>query len=82
MNEVPPFVFFFLAALLVLVTRGHLRKLILLAAPVVAGLHIWLNIEAGTSTSLQVLNVDLILMRADKLSLIFGYLFCLAGFLA
>ncbi len=82
MNEVPPFVFFFLAALLALVTRGPVRKLILLAAPVVAGLHIWFNIEAGTSTTLQVLNVDLILMRADKLSLIFGYLFCLAGFLA
>lgn len=81
MNEIPPFALFFLAALFVPVTRGPVRKLILLAAPVAAGLHIWLNLSTGTAPALSFLNLELTLLRVDKLSLLFGYLFCLAGFL-
>ena len=82
MNEVPPFVPFFLAAILVLGTSGKIRKIILLVAPIVAALHIWLNLETGTSASLSFLNIELTPLRTDKLSLLFGYLFCLASFLA
>ena len=38
--ELPPFVPFFLAALLAAVTRGWLRSTILLLAPVLGGLHL------------------------------------------
>ena len=45
MNDLPPFVPFFIAALLVLITRGWLRNLILLATPVLGGLHLWLDVS-------------------------------------
>lgn len=82
MSEIPPFLIFFLAAILVLLVPGILRKVILLATPVIAAIHIWSNIELGTQASYSFLDVQLTYLRADKLSLIFGYLFCLAGFLA
>ncbi|MEN8170549.1 MAG: Na(+)/H(+) antiporter subunit D [Pseudomonadota bacterium] len=82
MSEIPPFVLFFLAAILVVGIRGPVRKIILIATPVAAALHIWLNIDTGILSTYSVLNIELTLLRADKLSLIFGYLFCLAGFLA
>ena len=82
MSELPPFVIFFIAALLVLASRGALRKIILLATPVVAALHIGLNIDTGILSTFQILNVELTLMRVDKLSLLFAYLFCLASFIA
>lgn len=82
MSELPPFVLFFLAALLVLASRGTARKIILLATPVVAALHIWLNIDVGIVSTYSILNVELTFMRVDKLSLLFAYLFCLASFIA
>jgi len=82
MSELPPFVLFFLAALLVLASRGIARKIILLATPVVAALHIWLNIDVGIVSTYSILNVELTFMRVDKLSLFFAYLFCLASFIA
>lgn len=82
MSELPPFVLFFIAALLVLATQGVVRKIILLATPVVAALHIGLNVDAGILSSYSILNLELTFMRTDKLSLLFAYLFCLASFIA
>jgi len=82
MSELPPFVLFFLAVLFVLVSKGTVRKIILLATPVLAALHIGLNLDPGAHALLSVLNVELTLLRVDKLSLIFAYLFCLASFIA
>lgn len=82
MSEIPPFVLFFLAALLVLATGGVVRKVILLATPVAAALHIGLNIDTGILPPLSFLNVELSLLRMDKLSLPFAYLFCLASLIA
>ncbi|MEN8176048.1 MAG: proton-conducting transporter membrane subunit, partial [Pseudomonadota bacterium] len=82
MSELPPFLPFFLAALLVPVTPALIRNLLLLATPVVAFLHIWLNISAGTAATWSILDFELVYLRADKLSLLFSYLFCLAGFLS
>ena len=42
MSNLPPFIPFFIAALLVLMTRGHVRNAILLATPLLGGLHLWL----------------------------------------
>ncbi len=77
MSELPPFVLFFLAAIFVLATGGVVRKLILLATPVATVFHIWLNIDTGTLPPFSFLNIELTLLRMDKLSLPFAYLFCL-----
>ena len=82
MSELPPFVLYFFAALLVLVARGTVRKSILLATPIIAALHIWLNVDTGIVSTYSVLNLELTFMRVDKLSLLFAYLFCLASFIA
>ena len=80
MSELPPFLLYFVAALLVAVTRGLPRQLILLAAPVVTALYLWLAIEPGNHAVYSLMNYDLTLLRVDKLSLLFGYLFCIASF--
>ncbi len=82
MTESPPFLLFFIAALLVAVTRGLPRQLILLATPVVTGLYLWQSIESGAHVAYSLMSYDLVLLRADKLSLLFGYLFCIASFFA
>jgi multicomponent Na+:H+ antiporter subunit D len=82
MSELPPFVPLFIAALLALLTRGRLRAAIMLAAPVLGGLHLWLDVAAGTSAGLRIAGYELALMRTDRLSLLFGYLFHIATFLS
>lgn len=82
MSELPPFMLYFIAAFLVLVSHGTARKIILLATPIVAALHIWLNIDTGILSTYSILNFELTFMRTDKLSLLFAYLFCLASFIS
>jgi multicomponent Na+:H+ antiporter subunit D len=82
MSELPPFVPFLIAALLALLTRGWLRTTILLATPVLGGLHLWLDVQPGTTLTARLLEFDLVLLRTDRLSLLFGYLFHIASFLA
>ena len=95
-SNLPPFMPFFIAALLVLVTRGHLRGVILLATPVLGGLHLWLDVQPFVpmaaidalvsvpeiSYQLSIFSYQLEFMRVDKLSLLFGYLFHIASFIA
>ncbi len=81
MTELPPFIVFFVAAALALFTRGWLRAAIMLAAPLVAGA-ILLQLPHGSYGSFALFDYSLTLMRVDKLSLIFGYLFALAAFLS
>ena len=80
MTELPPFVPFFLAAALALFTRGHVQSVIMLAAPLLGGLHLWFNVPAGIVYSLPILEYELLLMRTDQLSLVFGYIFHIAAF--
>jgi multicomponent Na+:H+ antiporter subunit D len=80
MTELPPFIPFFLAAALALFTRGHLQSAIMLAAPLLGGLHLWLYVPADIVYSLPILEYQLILMRTDQLSLVFGYIFHIAAF--
>ncbi len=82
MIDLPPFVPFFVAALLATITRGWLRNLIVLATPVLGGMHLWLDVTPGIVTTISVLEYELILMRADRLSLVFGYIFHIAAFIA
>ncbi len=73
-----PFVFFLVGALLVAVTRGNLRKGLLLLTPIVGGINI-LGLEAGTTVEIAFLDYTLVPLRVDRLSLLFGYLFHLAA---
>jgi multicomponent Na+:H+ antiporter subunit D len=43
MNNLPPFIPFFIAALLMLVTRGLVRNIIMLVTPILGGLHLAIN---------------------------------------
>ncbi|MEH6503505.1 MAG: Na(+)/H(+) antiporter subunit D [Cycloclasticus sp.] len=95
-SSLPPFIPFFIAALLVLVTRGTLRNIILLLTPVLGGLHLWLDVQPFVpmvatdalvsakelSYQLTIFSYQLEFMRVDKLSLLFGYLFHIASFIA
>ena len=82
MIDLPPFIPFFIAALLALITRGWTRNLVMLAAPVLGGLHLWLEVTPGIITTVSILDYELILMKTDRLSLLFGYLFHIAAFIA
>ena len=82
MTDLPPFVPFIIAALLTTITRGWLRNLIILATPVLGGLHLWLHVAPGIVASVPILEYELVLMRADRLSLLFGYLFHITAFFA
>ncbi len=82
MNSLPPFIPFFIAALLVLITRGWLRNTIMLVTPILGGLHLWLDVSSGIVFTLPILEYELILMRTDRLSLVFGYIFHIAAFIA
>jgi len=82
MSDLPPFIPFFIAALLVLFTRGWLRGLIVLATPVLGGLHLWLDVTPGINSTFSILEFELSIMRTDRLSLLFGYLFHIAAFIA
>lgn len=79
MTELPPFVPFFLAALLALVTRGYLRAVLMLAAPLFGGLHLWFDVPVGVLLNVSLLEFELTLMRTDRLSLLFGYIFHIAA---
>jgi len=79
--ELPPFVPFYAAALLAGLTRGRIRVLILLAAPLLGGLQL-LGVESGVELQTRFLGYDLIPFRVDKLSLLFGYLFHIGALLA
>jgi multicomponent Na+:H+ antiporter subunit D len=79
-SSLPPFVIFFVGALLVALTRGHVRRGLLLLIPVVGAVNL-LQIEAGTVVEVGFLGYSLVPLRVDKLSLLFGYLFHLAAFL-
>ena len=65
-----PFWPFLIAAVLALVTRGPLRAVILLAAPVLGLVHL-LDVEAGAGYSMSIMDLELQPYRVDRLSLMF-----------
>ena len=80
MLEIPPFLPFFIGALIALFTRGVLRNVIMIAIPIVSGLHLWM-VPEGIHLQFAFLDYQLITYRADKLSLMFGYVFHIAAFI-
>ena len=81
MNNLPPFIPFFLAALVVGFLPHRLRQVLMLLVPVWGGLNLWFEVSAGTEITYQLMTFELVIMRTDQLSLLFGYLFHLAAFI-
>jgi len=81
MLEIPPFLPFFISAVIAAVSRGSIRNVIMLATPVLSGLHL-LMVPEGIHLQFDFLDYQLIPYRVDKLSLIFGYVFHIAAFIA
>ena len=80
--DLPPFVPFFAAALLIALARSHaLRAAVGLLVPLLGGLHLWLDVDPGLSSYRTLFDFQLIPFRTDRLSLLFGYLFHLAAFI-
>ena len=80
MLEIPPFLPFFIGALIAAVTRGTVRNIIMLAIPIVSGLHLWM-VPEGVHLQFAFLDYQLVPYRADKLSMMFGYVFHIAAFI-
>ena len=85
LSNLPPFIIFYFAALLVAFTRGWIRSLILLSVPVIGGL-LLINHDVGNSpialVQLELFEYQLTPFRIDKLSMLFGYLFIIAAFIS
>ena len=74
------FIFIFAALATGILPRGSARSIILLITPILAGWQIW-NLPIGIFAQVEILGQSLDMMRVDKLSRIFGLIFCLAAFL-
>ncbi len=81
MGSVAPFLVFYAGAAVVAVTRGWTRSAVLLAIPVVGAVNLFFMPEGTLSTD-HLFDYTLTLVRADRLSMLFGYLFHLAAFIA
>ena len=82
MTSILPTAFIFIAAALTLgvLPKGHIRSIILLITPILAAWQIW-NLPMGIFAQVEFVGHTLDMMRVDKLSQIFGLIFCLAAFL-
>jgi len=78
MLEIPPFLPFFIGALIAAVSRGIFRSVVMIAIPIVSALHLWW-IPDGIYLQFAFLDYQLTPYRVDKLSLMFGYVFHIAA---
>ncbi|QBF83785.1 Na(+)/H(+) antiporter subunit D [Shewanella maritima] len=81
MLELPPFVLFLIGGLIAATTRGKLRGALMIAIPILSGLHLW-TVPEGIHLQMMFLDYELVPYRADKLSLMFGYIFHIAALIA
>ena len=80
MTETPPFVLFYLAAILVGITRGRWRASIAIVLPLLSALLLYYTAH-GEYWSISLFDLQLTVYRVDKLSLIFGWIFHIAALL-
>ncbi len=71
---------FFIAAILTLFTRGLLRAVIMIGTPILAAYGLY-SVEIGHTVTATLMGFELTPIRIDKLSMLFGYLFCIASLL-
>ncbi len=83
-NPIPPFLIFFAGALLVplLGNVPRIRAAWLILVPLVGAANVWWGVTEGTMVQIDFLGYTLSLVRADRLSLLFGYLFHLGAFIS
>ncbi|NIA09424.1 MAG: Na+/H+ antiporter subunit D, partial [Nitrospiraceae bacterium] len=80
-SALPPYLYYFAGALLLPLLPGRfLKRLLTLAVPIV-GFIALLQIPKGSYDLIPFLNYHLTLMRVDKLSLIFSYVFVIMSFI-
>jgi len=77
----PPFVWFYLAALVLPFVGKHARSIILIATPLLGLVLLVLQQGELSTGELTIFGQQLSLYRADKLSLLFGYVFHIAAFI-
>ena len=81
MSSFHPAIILLLGALLLPVFKGRVRQTLLVLLPLLGFLNL-LGLEAGTNWHVTLFGQDVHILRVDKLSLLFGYLFHIAAFLA
>ena len=79
-SSIHPALVLLLGALLLPLLRGNARKIWLVLIPVIGFINL-LGIDVGTVRSITFMGYELEVLRADKLSLLFGYLFHIAAFI-
>lgn len=77
----PPFLPLLIGSIAAIFLRGHLRSAIMLLAPIWGALQL-AGLEHGIYWSMDFMGYQLEPVRVDKLSIMFGYLFHLAAFIA
>ncbi len=80
MSNFPLAIIYVLGAVLLLILPRRVRSSAALAFSVVAFIFL-LHLETGASLTFPFLNYELVLCRVDRLSLAFGYVFVIIGFL-
>lgn len=78
LTALPPFSLFFIGAALLFVCRGVIASAITVVVPVVSFV-VLLQFQQGNSFHYTLMGMDLTLVRLDRLSLLFAYLFHLAA---
>jgi len=76
-----PAIILLLGSLLLPLLPNGYRKVLLLALPVASFINL-LGVEAGMQWTISIAGFDVEVLRTDKLSMLFGYLFHLAAFLS
>jgi len=79
-GSIPPGLLLILGALLAPLLPGRIRQVYLLALPMI-GLLGLIGLEHGVYGSFRIFDYELLPVRVDKLSLLFGYIFHIAAIL-
>ena len=78
-HGIPPGLILLIGAGFVPLLRGRARGAWLLALPVLGLLHL-MTLDAGGHIQTSILGLQLLIVRVDKLALVFGYIFHIAAF--
>ncbi len=81
LTSLPPFAILIAGAVLVGFLRGRARGAAMLLIPAIGFVNL-LGWDVGTEQTLRVFDLELTIFRVDRLSLLFGYLFHVAAFIA
>ena len=80
LSSFPPFLLFFVGALLLMSTRGVVSSAIIVVIPIISFIGL-LQFDHGDYFAYQLMGMDLVLVHIDRLGLLFAYLFHLVALL-